>query len=86
MKNKNIDKCKVPSEVIVIGKIINSPKQLANAFNDGYHEKTEKIREPFTETNIDPVDIMNEVIPTKNESTFEFQQTTPEEVLEIILK
>ena len=85
-ENKSKDESTVPTEILVNGKIVNSPKKLANAFNDGYHEKTEKIRETFTETNIDPVDIMNEVIPTKNESSFEFQQTTPEEVLEIILK
>ena len=76
----------MPTEVLINGKVINSPKKLANAFNDGYHEKTEKIRESFTETNIDPVDVMKEVIPTKNENTLEFQQSTPEEVLEIILK
>ena len=61
-ENKKKDKSTIPIEVLVDGKIMNSPKKLANAFNDGYHEKTEKIRESFTETNIDPVEVMKEVI------------------------
>ena len=85
-ENKNKDESTEPTEILVNGKIVHSPKKLANAFNDGYHEKTEKIRETFTETNIDPIDILNEVISTKNESTFELLQATPEELLEIILK
>ena len=52
-ENKNKDESTVPTEILVNGKIVNSPKKLANAFNDGYHEKTEKIRESFTDTNIE---------------------------------
>ena len=64
----NKDESTYLTEIPIDGKIVNSPKKLAHAFNNGYHKKSEKTRESFTETHINPIAINNEVIITKNEN------------------
>ena len=82
-KYTNDDSNPVPTNIIINGKNITSPKQLATKFNDHFIEKVEKIRNSFVDTDDDPIELL-ELLVEKPSSTFVLPEITLDETYEII--
>ena len=83
-KFTNKSKQTPPSNITVHGINYSSPKILANLCNDFFIEKISKIRNHFTNSSVDPIKILESLIP-RNPNTFQIPLITIEKT-KIIIK
>ena len=77
------EKSVVPNSIIHEGKLIESPKKLAETLNQFFNEKIRKIRKEIPETNQDPMELVRKLIP-KKESRFKMKEINVQRTYEII--
>ena len=85
---KQYNKCKKsrpPDRLNCNGKMLSSPKELANIANNFFISKIEKIRRGFTPDEITPIEILEKLVP-KNPNSFQIPMITIQQTIEIIDK
>ena len=73
----------IPTNIILEGKQVSSPKQLADVFNDHFIDKVNKIRRGFRNDSEDPIEILEKLVK-KPESKFTIPEITLKETYNII--
>ena len=74
-----------PNNICQNGKQITSPKDIATIANDFFIDKIEKIRKTFTPSSVDPIDVLNTLIP-RNKNEFKIPKITLSATQKIIKK
>ena len=79
----NSEESTVPRRIVSDGKVVTSPKKLANCFNVFFKEKIRNIQKSFFDWPLNPLFVLSLIIPRK-ECRFCLPETTVEEVENII--
>ena len=74
-----------PSHVNINGYIFQSPKLIANLMNDNYYNKTNDIMSGFSSPSVEPIEILEQILPSPSK-TFKMPYITSMETRKLILR
>ena len=77
------DERATPTEIKEEDKNITSPAKISNLMNDWFYKKYERIKNTFTESKIDPIEILGKIVD-KPDTTFKLPLIKIEETHKII--
>ena len=81
----NNNESTIPKRIVDDTGIVTSPKCLSNIFNNHFIQKIKDINKTFTKSEVNPIDILELVIPKAN-TQFHLPEVTFEEVKDMIVK